>query len=234
MRPVRALIGLADKYTTKRLEAACRHAMHFATSSHRSVKNNLVHELDCHSSNPHSRRTDRSSSGSHASTATSTPTTPHRLPRSRDTSMAAGASRRQDRHRGQELSHGQLRALLTGTAAALGGLRPNRRGAQGCPDTTSPGGGALQAVLARSFSRHRAEVCPEAPTPGHIGILGPPSLSRVAQVGCPPPSPAGCRVGHACGPAVVGSRAVSGSNQMAPNTRTRRSGLIQRSPRFAT
>ena len=69
-------------------------------------------------------------------------------------------------------------------------MRPNRRGAQGCPDTTSPGGGALQAVVARSFSRHRAEVCPEAHTPGHIGIPGPPSLSRVAQVGCPPPSPA--------------------------------------------
>ena len=46
MRPVRALIGLADKYTTKRLEAACRRAMHFATPSYRSVKNILVHELD--------------------------------------------------------------------------------------------------------------------------------------------------------------------------------------------
>ena len=63
MRPVRALIRLADKYTSKRLEAACRRAMHFATPSYRS--------------NPHSRRTDRSSSGSHTSTATSTPTTPH-------------------------------------------------------------------------------------------------------------------------------------------------------------
>ena len=46
MRPVRALIRLADKYTTKRLEAACRRAMHFATPSYRSVKNILVHELD--------------------------------------------------------------------------------------------------------------------------------------------------------------------------------------------
>ena len=45
------------------------------------------------------------------------------------------ASRRQDRHRGQELSHGQLRASLTGTAAALGGpaMRPYRPGARGCP-----------------------------------------------------------------------------------------------------
>ena len=42
MRPVRALIRLADKYTTKRLEAACRRAMHFATPSYRSVKNILV------------------------------------------------------------------------------------------------------------------------------------------------------------------------------------------------
>ena len=46
MRPVRALIRLADQYTTERLEAACRRAMHFATPSYRSVKNILVHELD--------------------------------------------------------------------------------------------------------------------------------------------------------------------------------------------
>ena len=46
MRPVRALIRLADTYTTGRLEAACRRAMHFATPSYKSVKNILVHELD--------------------------------------------------------------------------------------------------------------------------------------------------------------------------------------------
>ena len=46
MRPVRALIRLADKYTVQRLEAACRRAIHFATPSFRSVKNILVHELD--------------------------------------------------------------------------------------------------------------------------------------------------------------------------------------------
>ena len=46
MRPVRALIRLADKYTALRLEAACRRAIHFATPSYRSVKNILVHELD--------------------------------------------------------------------------------------------------------------------------------------------------------------------------------------------
>ena len=46
MRPVRALIRLADKYTALRLEAACRRALHFATPSYRSVKNILVHELD--------------------------------------------------------------------------------------------------------------------------------------------------------------------------------------------
>ena len=46
MRPVRALIRLADKYTSLRLEAACRRAMQFATPSYRSVKNILVHELD--------------------------------------------------------------------------------------------------------------------------------------------------------------------------------------------
>ena len=37
---------------------------------------------DCHRSNPRSRRTDRSSSASHVSPATSTPTTQHRLPTS--------------------------------------------------------------------------------------------------------------------------------------------------------
>ena len=46
MRPVRALIRLADTYTTARLEAACRRAMHFATPSYKSVKNILVHDLD--------------------------------------------------------------------------------------------------------------------------------------------------------------------------------------------
>ena len=37
---------LAEKYTTKRLEAAGRRAMHFATPSYRSVKNIPVHELN--------------------------------------------------------------------------------------------------------------------------------------------------------------------------------------------
>ena len=46
MRPVRALIRLADKYTVQRLEAACRRAVQFATPSYRSVKNILIHELD--------------------------------------------------------------------------------------------------------------------------------------------------------------------------------------------
>ena len=44
-------------------------------------------------------------------------------------------------------------------------MRPNRLGAQGCPDSTSPGGGALQAVLSRSFSRHRAEARAKASVP---------------------------------------------------------------------
>ena len=113
------------------------------------------------------------------------------------------------------------------TAAALGGLtmRTNRPRAPGCPDTTSPGGGALQAVLVRSFSRHRAEVFPETRTPGHIGIPGPTSLS--GRPGRLSSAITGrCRVVHACGPAVVGSRAVSGSNQMAPSTRTSRSGEV--------
>ena len=46
MRPVRVLIRLADQYTSLRLEATCRRAIHFATPSYRRVKNILVHELD--------------------------------------------------------------------------------------------------------------------------------------------------------------------------------------------
>ena len=110
-------------------------------------------------------------------------------------------------------------------------MRPNRPGARGCPDPTSPGGGALQAVLARSFSRHRAEVCPEARTPGHIDIPGPPSLSRVAQVGCPPqPTPADVAADTPPFRPSTVQKLSPGSNQVAPSTRTRRSGLIQRSP----
>ena len=46
LRPVRALIRLADTYTTARLEVACRRAVRFATPTYRSVKDILVHELD--------------------------------------------------------------------------------------------------------------------------------------------------------------------------------------------
>ena len=56
-------------------------------------------------------------------------------------------------------------------------MRPNRSGAGRCSRYHLPGGGALQAVLARFFFRHRAEVCPEARRPGDIGIPGRPSLS---------------------------------------------------------
>ena len=78
MRPVRALIRLADKYTTKRLEAACRRAMpRPATAASRTSW--FMNWTDCHRSNPRSRRMDRFSSGSHVSTATSTATRPRRL-----------------------------------------------------------------------------------------------------------------------------------------------------------
>ena len=234
MRPVRALIGLADKYTTKRLEAACRHAMHFATSSHRSVKNILVHELDCHSSNPHSRRTDRSSSGSHASTATSTPTTPHRLPRSRG-----------HQHGGwciaPSRSSSRARVIAwTASCAAHRNCRSSRRTEAESARST----GVSRYHLARRrglTSRPRAIFLPapgrSVPRSSHTGPYrhSRPSVTLSCRPGRLSSAITGrCRVGHACGPAVVGSRAVSGSNQMAPNTRTRRSGLIQRSPRFAT
>ena len=80
MPRVRALIRLADTYTTKRLQAACRRAMHFATPSYRSAKNIPVHETG-----PSATATTVTAPGRTdpvpvrtASTATSTPTTPRR------------------------------------------------------------------------------------------------------------------------------------------------------------
>ena len=46
LRPVRALIRLADTYTTARLEVACRRAVRFATPTYRSVKDILAGGLD--------------------------------------------------------------------------------------------------------------------------------------------------------------------------------------------
>ena len=114
-------------------------------------------------------------------------------------------------------------------------MRPYRPGARGCSDTIWPGGGALQAVLARFFSRHRAEVCPEARRPGDIPIPAPPSLSRVAQVGCPPRPPADVASDSPAFRPAAFQELPPGSNQMARSTRTRRSGLIQNArPRIIT
>jgi hypothetical protein len=46
MRPVRALIRLADTYSTARLAAACSRALKFHTPHYRSVKEILLKELD--------------------------------------------------------------------------------------------------------------------------------------------------------------------------------------------
>ena len=109
MRPVRAVIRLADKYTTKRLEAACRRAMHYATPSRPATVASRTswstNWTDCHRSNPRRRRTGRSSSGSPVSTAT------HQQPRLQRVAAGvrqpidglghhgpAGTSRRQDHH----------------------------------------------------------------------------------------------------------------------------------------
>ena len=46
LRPVRALIRLADKYTVPRLEAACQRAVRYRTPTYRSVKDILVNGLD--------------------------------------------------------------------------------------------------------------------------------------------------------------------------------------------
>ena len=85
-----------------------------------------------------------------------------RVPEQANKEVPAGVSRGHDLHRGQELPHGQLRApLLAGTAAALGGpaMRPNRPGAGGCPDTTSPGGGVLHRPSSHVFSPGTGPKC---------------------------------------------------------------------------
>ena len=46
MRPVRALIRLADTYSAERLSAACRRALLYETITYRSVKEILRHDLD--------------------------------------------------------------------------------------------------------------------------------------------------------------------------------------------
>jgi len=46
MRPVRALIRLADTYSAERLSAACRRALLYETVTYRSVKEILRHNLD--------------------------------------------------------------------------------------------------------------------------------------------------------------------------------------------
>ena len=51
-------------------------------------------------------------------------------------------------------------------------MTPNRPGARGCPGTTLPVRGALQAVLVRFFSRRRTAMCPEARTPDPVGMAG--------------------------------------------------------------
>ena len=62
-----------------------------------------------------------------------------------------------------------------------------------------------------------------------------PSVALVSpMVGCPPPPPADVAAHTPGVPVVVGSRAVSGSHQIPRSARTRRSGLIQRSPRITT
>lgn len=47
IRPVRALVRLAERYGSGRLEAACQRALQFHTATYQSVKNILVQELDC-------------------------------------------------------------------------------------------------------------------------------------------------------------------------------------------
>lgn len=46
LRPLRGLLRLAEKYPTSRLEAACRRALAYETTTYRSVKSILHHGLD--------------------------------------------------------------------------------------------------------------------------------------------------------------------------------------------
>lgn len=46
IRPVRALVRLADRYGVGRLQAACSRALQFHTATYQSVKNILLQELD--------------------------------------------------------------------------------------------------------------------------------------------------------------------------------------------
>ena len=46
IRPVRGVIRFADKYSTSRLEAACKRALHYETPTYMSVKNILKNGLD--------------------------------------------------------------------------------------------------------------------------------------------------------------------------------------------
>jgi hypothetical protein len=46
LRPTRALIRLADKYSAQRLSQACERALRFGTPSYSSVKDILTHNLD--------------------------------------------------------------------------------------------------------------------------------------------------------------------------------------------
>ena len=141
---------------------------------------------------------------------------------------------------GKSYRNGELRASLTGTAAALTGLamRPDRAVARGCSTyhlarrrgrpyrpswrDCSPGAGSQCApkLADRAISALR-HCWPSVTLSCH------PSRSSSATTGR-------TRGARPAAPAVVGSRAASGSNQMTRSTRTRRSGLIQRSPRFTT
>jgi hypothetical protein len=46
IRPVRALVRLAERYGSLRLQAACERALKFHTATYQSVKNILVQQLD--------------------------------------------------------------------------------------------------------------------------------------------------------------------------------------------
>ena len=130
-----------------------------------------------------------------------------------------------------------FRAPLTGTAAAVGGpaMRPDRAVARGCSGTHLARRRGLTGRPGAIFFRRWAESASEARRSVQRGLPRHSSATLSARPGLPPSAtPTDDPAATGGLPAAVGSGSVSGSNLTAPSTRTRRSGLIQHSPRFTT
>ena len=113
-------------------------------------------------------------------------------------------------------------------------MRPDRAAARGYSGTTLPGGGALQAVLERFFPDAERNRTPKfahrAMSASKLVPSG--TLSSPGSTVLPPHRP--WPGGHPRAPGRYRFKSCLDSNLMAPSTRTRKSALIQHSPRFTT